>query len=131
VSSYILDTHACVYALAAPRKLGRRALAVLRRMDAGKDDVWIPAAVVAEVVLLRELGRTTVGLPELRAATEGAPRLRFLPLDLAQLDQFSAMASIRDPFDRLIIAAARAIGGKLISRNGPVSESGLVEVVWS
>lgn len=131
MAEYVLDTHACVFALAAPKRLGAAARKALRRVESGHGRAWIPAAVVAEVVLLRELGRTTVGLPELRSAMEGAAELRFLPLDIDQLDQFAALAAIRDPFDRLILGAARSIGAKLISRDAGLAASGLAEVVWS
>ena len=58
--------------------------------------------------MLRELGRLEVGLVELKAALDSAPSLRFLPLDLAQLDEFALLPSLRDPFDRLIVSAARS-----------------------
>ena len=130
MASFVLDTHACVFALTAPRKLGKRAASVLRRMDAGRDEVWLPAAVVAEVVLLRELGRTHLGLPELTAAMRDAPSLRFAPMDLAQLDEYAALTAIRDPFDRLIVGAARALGAKLITKDQALAGSPLVETVW-
>jgi len=128
---YVLDTHSCVFMLTAPRKLGRAARAALERVEAGRDRAWLPAAVVAEVLILRDLGRVRIGLPELRKATDSAPGLGFLPLDLPQLDQFAALASLRDPFDRLIVSAARAIGAALVTRDGTVADSGLVETVWA
>jgi len=131
VAEFILDTHACLFALAAPKKLGRRARAALRRVDAGRDQAWIPAAVATEIALLRELGRTDIGLPQLRSALENAPNWHFLPLDLDQVDEFSALAAIRDPFDRLIVAAARRRGAKLVSRDERLNETGLVEIVWT
>ena len=128
---YVLDTHAFVFMLVAPRKLGHEAREALGRVESGRAQAWVPAAVVAEVVILRDLGRVRVGLPELRKAMESAPSLRFLPLDLPQLDQFAALTALRDPFDRLIVAAARATGGALVTRDGDIAESGLVETVWS
>lgn len=80
--------------------------------------------------MLHDLGRTAVGLPEVRVAMEERS-LSFLPLDLDQLDEFAALSSIRDPFDRLIVAAARWIGAELITRDEALSEAGLVRVVWS
>lgn len=130
MADFVLDTHACLFALGAPRKLGRGAQRALRQVEAGRSTAWIPAAVVAEIVLIHELGRTSIGLPQLRAAVEAMPRLRFLPLDLAQLDEFAAHRGIKDPFDRLILSAARATGAKLVTRDGVLQESGLAAVVW-
>jgi PIN domain nuclease of toxin-antitoxin system len=67
---------------------------------------------------------------QLKKATEAASGLRFLPLDLPQLDHFSSLVSFRDPFDRLIVSAARAVGAALVTRDGKIAESGLVETVW-
>jgi len=130
VSEYVLDTHACLFALAAPAKLGRRARSALRRADELGETVWLPAAVVAEIVMLKELGRTELGLPALREAF-ASTCWRFLPLDLDQLDEFAALTGIRDPFDRLIVAATRRTGAKLISRDRRLSETGLVDITWS
>ena len=128
---YVLDTHACVFMLAAPRKLGREARGAIGRVEVGRDQAWLPAAVVAEVLILRDLGRVRIGLPELKRAFEGAPGFHFLPLDLPQLDQFASLAAVRDPFDRLIVGAARALGATLITRDSALEEVGLVETVWS
>jgi PIN domain nuclease of toxin-antitoxin system len=127
----VLDTHACIFALSAPEKLGRRARAALQQVEAGQAEAWIPAAAVAELVLLRELGRTQVGLAQLCTILEATPNFAFLPLDLPQLDQFVALASIRDPFDRLLVSAARSLGAPLLTRDQALSDSGLVSVVWS
>ncbi|MCC6523211.1 MAG: hypothetical protein IT373_11160, partial [Polyangiaceae bacterium] len=51
--------------------------------------------------------------------------------DLAQVDEFAALASVRDPFDRLIVAASRSVGAKLLSRDAKLEELGLVELVWA
>lgn len=129
MAEYVLDTPACLYALAAPGRLGRRAASALGRADRAGETVWIPAAVCAEVVMLKGLGRTDLGLPALRRAFE-TTTWRFLPLDLDQVDEFSALGTVPDPFDRLILAAARRTGSKLVTRDARLAESGLVEVVW-
>lgn len=128
---YVVDTHACVFLLAAPRKLGANARRALERVESGRDEAWVPAAVVAEIVLLHELGRIRIGLPQLRETLDSFPGLRFLPLDLHQLDQFVSLTAIRDPFDRLIMSAARSLKAELISRDEELGESGLVRIVWT
>jgi PIN domain nuclease of toxin-antitoxin system len=130
MAEYVLDTHACLFALAEPKKLGRAALRALERADARGETVWLPAAAAAEIVMLKELGRTELGLPALERAFEQTC-WRFLPLALDQIDEFAALAAIRDPFDRLIVAAARCSAAKLISRDDKLRELGLVDVVWS
>jgi PIN domain nuclease of toxin-antitoxin system len=131
VNRYVLDTHACVYALVAPGKLGRRARRAMTAIEAGESEGWIPAVVVAEVVILRELGRIDIGLAQLKSAVEEASALRFLSLDLRQLDEFATLGALRDPFDRLIVAAARALDAKLVTRDRPIDDLGLVQTIWA
>lgn len=128
---YVLDTHACVFSLLAPKKLGFKARQALRSVETGVGVAWVPAAVVAEIVLLRELGRIEIGLAHLKTAMEEAPGLRFLALDLRQLDEFAALGAIRDPFDRLIVSASRAVEAKLLTRDRSIGELGLVQTLWS
>jgi len=129
MADLVLDTHACLFALGAPKKLGRRARRVLEEADAGGGCVWIPAVVAAEVVMLKELGRTELGLPALGRSLDQTC-WRFLPIDLDQIDEFAALAAIRDPFDRLIVAATRCASAKLVSRDAALTDLGLVDVVW-
>jgi PIN domain nuclease of toxin-antitoxin system len=128
---FVFDTHACVMALNAADRLGRKAKAALRAVEEGTAQGFIPAAVVTEVLLLRDLGRTRIGLPELRELVDAGPNVRFLPLDLDQLDEFAALALLRDPFDRLIVSAARVLKARLLTRDAKLAGSGLVQTVWS
>jgi PIN domain nuclease of toxin-antitoxin system len=131
MADYLLDTHACIFSLAAPHKLGSKAKGAMRSVEAGRGVAWIPAAVAAEIVLLKELGRIEIGLPDLKVALERAPGLRFLPLDLRQLDEFAALGALRGAFDRLIVGAARAMNAKLVTKDTRLQELGLVQTVWS
>jgi PIN domain nuclease of toxin-antitoxin system len=130
MTDYLFDTHACVYALGAPAKLGSAARSALEAVESGRARGWIPAAVAAEIALLRERNRIGIGVPELRTAMEQAPSLQFLTLDLRQIEEFAALASIRDPFDRLIVGACRVTGARLISRDRNLQESKLVRAIW-
>jgi PIN domain nuclease of toxin-antitoxin system len=131
VRRYVLDTHALIYMLQRPARLGRAARQVLRQLEAGRVEAWLPAATVAETVVLHQLGRTDADLAAIQGALEDYPSLRFLPLDLDQLDVFSSLAGFRDPFDRLIVSAARHLGAQLITRDGDIGGSGLVRTVWT
>lgn len=131
MADLVLDTHACVYALGSPDRLGAGARRALKDVEAGRAVAWIPAAVVAEIVLLRELDRIRIGLPELAAVFEDGSAFRFLPLDFRQLDEFSAHRALRDPFDRLIISACRAVRASLVTRDESLERSGLVRVLWA
>ena len=78
----VLDTHAFVWYVQG-RRVGRSAGRMLREVDRGRCRAWIPAIVPVEIVLLRERGRSAIGIPELEATLERNSELQLLSLDLA------------------------------------------------
>lgn len=56
--------------------------------------------------------------------------LRVLPQDFDQAREFALLAVLKDPFDRMIVAAARTTRRPLITSDGIIADSGLVEVIW-
>jgi PIN domain nuclease of toxin-antitoxin system len=130
MTEVVLDTHALVWWLARPERLGRKALRALRAVDRGRATAFVPSIVGVELALLVEAGRLKLGVPELQAALDRSPHLRMLPHDLAQALEFSLLRAIDDPFDRMVVAAARAAQKPLITADRRLSESGLVEVIW-
>lgn len=70
-------------------------------------------------------------LQELKRAMESNPGFQFPPLDFAQLEEFAALAAIREPFDRLIVSAAKSIRGVLITRDRSLADGDFVQTVWA
>jgi PIN domain nuclease of toxin-antitoxin system len=71
-----------------------------------------------------------IGIAELEATLARNPLLRILPLDLAQAREFALLRGVRDPFDRMILAAAKSTACPLISADERVAASGLVGILW-
>lgn len=130
MKEYVLDTHAFVWWATRPERLGKDAARALRAVDAGRARAWVPSIVGVELTLLREAGRRVLGVAELEAATRRNGEVRLLPQDLAQGMEFALLSLLEDPFDRMIVAAARAAGHPLITGDDRITNSGLVPVVW-
>jgi len=125
-----IDTHALVWYVLKPGRLGRRARRVLAGADTGRTQVLVPAIVAVEVSVLRDTGRKTIGVSQLEALLKVQPAFALLAVDLAQAIEFSHLAAIRDPFDRLIVAAARVNGVPLVTADTAIHESALVYAIW-
>jgi PIN domain nuclease of toxin-antitoxin system len=130
VKRVCIDTHALVWHLSRPRRLGRAAARWLRDADGGRAHVLVPAIVAIELTLLRQAGRNTVGIPQLEALVAAQPAFSVLPLDLAQAREFALLETVRDPFDRMLVAAARAAGIALVTADTAIRDSALVDIVW-
>jgi PIN domain nuclease of toxin-antitoxin system len=80
--------------------------------------------------MLQERGRTDIGPAELEAMLARNPNFAILSLDLDQVHEFAALRAVRDPFDRMIAAAAIASRSPLLSVDSALGANGAVEVVW-
>lgn len=129
MTAFVADTHGLVWHLTDPRRLGRGARRAFGAADAGRWRCHVPAIVLVEVALLAERGRLRVGLAQVLEALAGHPGYAVLPLDIEQALAFSSLVSIRDPMDRLVTAAARATGSRLVSSDRALSGYG-VERIW-
>lgn len=125
-----IDTHALIWYLSRPKRLGRAAARLLRDADAGRAEILVPAIVLIELTLLREAGRNVVGVPQVEALLAAQPAFKLQPLELTQASEFVLLESLADPFDRLIVAAARGAGVPLMTADTTIDESALVETIW-
>lgn len=129
MKEYVLDTHALVWYLRG-RRVGKAAGRALREIDRGVSRAWIPAIALAEIALLREHGRSAIGVAEVEASMVRNPELQVLPLDFAQSKEFALLRGVTHPFDRLIMAAARSVGCPLVTADERIAASGLVHAIW-
>lgn len=125
-----IDTHALHWYLFRPKRLGKKAARFLREADAGRKLISIPAIVMVELSLLREAGRGTATVADVEALFAAQPAFSVLSMDLAQAREFAVLGSLDDPFDRLVVSAARTERVPLVSADTVISLSGLVEVIW-
>jgi PIN domain nuclease of toxin-antitoxin system len=130
---FVTDTHALVHHVTGRRKrLGRRARNIFDRVKHGRDTLLVPFSVLEEVMLLSELGKIRIHLPfrDFVVSLGQADNFDVGINDTAVLLEAATFTSIRDPYDRMIIAQARVAGLPLITGDGKIQESGLVRTVW-
>jgi PIN domain nuclease of toxin-antitoxin system len=130
--TYVTDTHALIHNVADRKRLGRRARTVFDRADRGLNMIIVPFTVLEEVLLLSEVGKVQIPLPfrEFVISLDKADNLDLAANDTAILLEAATFTTMRDPYDRLIIAQARVAGAPLITGDAKIHESGLVRTVW-
>lgn len=127
--SLVADTHALVWHLVEPRRLGKSARRAFAASDAGRSTCHVLVVALVEAWLLHERGRLRIGPAQILQAITGHPGYTVLPLDVEQAIEFGALPTIRDPLDRLIVAAARVTGSRLVSADEALEGHG-PELVW-
>ena len=125
----VADTHAVIWHLTAPRRLGATARRALAAADEGRWLCCVPAIALVEVALLKERGRVAVGVDAVLRALAGHPGYAVLALDADQAVEFAALVGVKDPMDRLVLAAARATRSRLVSSDDLLDGFG-VERLW-
>ncbi len=129
MAALVADTHALVWHLIEPSRLGKSARRALAAADAGRWSCHVPVITLLEVWLLHERGRLRIGPAQILEALAGHPAYVVLPLDVEQALEFGALSTIRDPMDRMIVAAARVTGSRLVTADETLGGRG-VELVW-
>jgi len=131
--TFVTDTHPFIHHVTGRRKrLGRRALGIFDSVKRGRETLIVPFTVLEEVMLLSDIGRIRLPLPfrDFVISIQQAENFELGVNDTTLLLEAATFTSIRDPYDRLIIAQARVVGLPLITGDTRIRECGLVRTVW-
>jgi PIN domain nuclease of toxin-antitoxin system len=119
----LLDTHALLWALFTPERLGRKAAGVVR--DPG-NSVLVSTVSFWEISIKYALGRLALKgvVPDDLPGAALATGFEIIPLDPGEAASFHRLPrrSHRDPFDRLIVWQAIGRGMTLVSRDRDFGE---------
>lgn len=130
--SYVADTHVVVWWTSEPGRLTPPMASALATVSAAAP-LFIPDICLWEIATLVSLGRLrpTIPLREWLAKATAAPLARIVPIDPVIASEAAALPDSfhRDPADRLIVSTARVLGLPLLTLDGRIRASGLVQVV--
>ena len=126
----VLDTHAWVWWLTKPDRLGRKA----ERALAKAKQIGIPAICPWEVAMKANAGQLRFDRPYdiwIDEALAEDPRVELLPLvPRVAVEAVRLGWKHSDPADRLIVASARVHDAPLITSDAAMHEAGVVRCIW-
>lgn len=125
----LLDTHALIWALGEPARLSPRARATIADQATV---VFVSLTSAWELAILQSLDRVRLKVPLGTLFTEGLAALRFhlLPIRLSHIAGVTGLPQHhRDPFDRLLVATAKAERLTVVSADRAFTSYG-VPRVW-
>jgi PIN domain nuclease of toxin-antitoxin system len=130
----VTDAHTLLWHLFLPRRLGPGARSALLAADSGASQIYVPAVVIAEMIMVIQRGRLPgVAIPQLLAelnALQAKTNYTLLPLLPETVINSHTLTAIPDIFDRLVVAEALRLGLPLITRDATIAGTGLVRMVW-
>ena len=132
MSMLVLDTHAWVWWVSKPEKLSRKQRSAIDRARKRAGDTLLLSVISGwEVALLVQCGRLRlpVQLETWLGEAMSIPGLEVAPLTVPIITAGARLTGLRDPADMLIVATALHHGAPLLTNDGRIQDSGLVQVI--
>jgi len=130
---YVSDTHPLVF-WSSNRKsrLGKRARRIFQETERGKHSIVVPITVLEEMNRLveRNVLHLDVSFRRWVEELERSPNYQVQSYTLEVLLELLALAAIRDPADRAIVATARHLRSPLITADEIIQDGNWVDTVW-
>jgi PIN domain nuclease of toxin-antitoxin system len=116
----VLDTNALLALLTRPNLLGSQTT----KLVASKNTIHYPSIAVFEIVIKNMLGKLNLKMPLILLLD--SPELQSVPFEVDDALETYSLPSLsrHEPFDRMILATARAHGAKLITSDRKILELG-------
>ena len=127
---FIADTHSLAWYFTKSRKLGREALQVFRDSTSGEDIIIVPTVVLAEITDISEKKRIKVDYEEILEKIENSNNFEIYSLDVDVLRVAINITTIRELHDRIVVATAKLLDAKLLTKDENIQKSGIVEIIW-
>jgi PIN domain nuclease of toxin-antitoxin system len=130
MGTYITDTHALLWAFTRPGKLGAQARQAYTDVGNGDSTLLVPVIVLAELIFTIENKPIQADFDVILKDLSASPNIEFVDLDFQSTLKLRELTAIPEMHDRIIVASAIKYGASLITYDGTITKSGLIEVIW-
>ena len=130
---YVTNRHPLVFwSSNRNARLGKRARRIFQETERGRHSIVVPITVLEESNRLIERNVIHLDVPFSRWADEleRSPNFQIQAFTLEVLIESVALAAIRDPADRAIVATARYLRCPLITADEIIRNGNWVDTVW-
>ena len=108
MKTYVADTHALIFYLSEPARLGSRARKAFAEAVHGEAEIVLPVIIFAELIFAVERGRVKLDVASVVQQVKETSFLQVAPLTLEHLLPIRTMTAIVELHDRIIAAEALA-----------------------
>ncbi len=126
---YVTDTHSFIWHLKDDEKLGEKAKEIFEMCDNGQEIIVVPSIVLIESMFLCEKKKVDLEFKEILKKLKISSNYQTYPLDDDIIFECTGLI-LPDPHDRIIVATARLLKAKVITKDEDIENSGLVETIW-
>lgn len=133
MTSVVADTHAILWYVQGSDRLSERASAALASAEADGGIVVSVATLVDLWYVTQTTERVTADdLVRLRGVLSESASVDLHPIDVSVVDAATSIPRevLTDPWDRFIVATAKAFDAPLVTRDRAIAKLALVETIW-
>ena len=127
---YVTDTNAFVWFLTNDSRLGEEAKRVFLKADKGETRVVVPSIVLLEALHICEKHRAELKFTKVLEKVREAANYQIYPVDFMVVEECCKLGRGLGLHDRVIVAIARLLNAKVLTKDKDIENSGLVEIVW-
>lgn len=127
---YVADTHALMWFLTEDDRLGKEAKKIFLKADRGETSIVIPTIVLAESLFIAEKNRVDVEFGTVLDRINEGLNYDVYSLDLGVILECQKLRGF-ELHDRIIMATAKLLNAKVLSRDRKIRKSGIVECAWN
>lgn len=125
--TYVADAHAIAYYLRG--SLPADADNTFRQVEKEKGTMFFPAIALAEIIHVFEKTRKRTRIWEMFNKIDEYPTFRIHPLGEQVLKMVPEIELI-ELHDRIIVATAKLVKAKLVTKDKEIQRSGIIETIW-
>lgn len=127
---FVADAHALAWYCTDDPRLGHEAAQVFERSESGEYLILIPTIVLAELFHIGRKKRIDLNFTALLRKIEEMGNFMVAELDLPVIRKLPETQPLTELHDQIIVATALLSEAKVITQDGSIQGSGLVETVW-
>lgn len=125
---YVADTHAWVYYLLD--QLPKRVDEIFLGAEGGEEFVYIPTIALAECIYLVEGETIELDIEEVFSKLRVGGNILPINLSLEIVEEIHSIP-LTEIHDRIIVATAKILGAKILTKDKEITEYSLVKTIWN
>ncbi|BBC24120.1 type II toxin-antitoxin system VapC family toxin [Pseudanabaena sp. ABRG5-3] len=130
MDTYLVDTHALAWFIAADKRLSALAEHILNQAQEGEVQILIPTLVLAELTHIAEKGKVKVSVEEILQQINRGDGFMVVAFDFSVFQAMLSLPKEWDIHDRVIAATASYYQTTLITRDEMLRESSKIKTLW-
>lgn len=127
---YVADAHALGWYFTNDPRLGQEAARIFERSERGECLILVPTIVLAELFHIGRKKRIALDFAELLRKVEERDNFVATSLDLSIIRKLPETHPLTELHDQIIVATALLYEAEVLTKNGPIRDTGLVGTIW-